>query len=170
MTITEPVFPLPPAGICKGLRKRGAGQPGPSRPEREQAAIMSVFVVAQELQTACNCRQQVGVSVGRERGRQREQAVIRACQPSPTPGNGLAELPFLAAEPAGCLSLLRCVGTAPLKRLLRQSLLGSSSECCPGSGSSDTAVSLPHISSSACCCEMPSCARVVISKRKHVYL
>lgn len=47
---------------------------------------MSMFVVAEELQTACNCRQQVGVSVEGERGRQQEQAVIRGLQLSPTPG------------------------------------------------------------------------------------
>lgn len=80
---------------------------------------MSVFVAAEELQTACNCRQQVGVSAGRERGRQQAQPVIRGCQPSPTPGPGnrLLQLPLLClptAEPAGACRVW-AGGTGPLK-------------------------------------------------------
>lgn len=70
---------------------------------------MSVFVVAEELQTASNCRQQVGVSVGRERGRQQGQAVIRGLPSWELPLAAPLAAPSLpTAEPAGCPSLLGC--------------------------------------------------------------
>lgn len=190
--ITELAFSVPRA-CAKGSGKAELGSPLPPGRQREQAVIMSVFTVAEELLTASNCRQQAGVSGGRERGRERGLAVIRGCQRSPRPGT------CPAAAPLACAPALPQPSPCPLQSprvfVCVCSLLGrarSQAEghwasksvgfcggflepwlsAARGSGEAVTLVSPLRISSSACLLLRNALhvARVEIPKRKHVYV